>query len=319
MIQTVDAETGQVKAVIHLCSGSKRSNHVLLRALSAIFIIILCNACTVKHSPIPTGTIPKTYSLAPGEAEFGEELFKDLCTDYKLESNKESYGQLVKVFLRLIHVAEADHLPWHIYLFDDPNVVDVRAVHGNYVFVWSGFLDVVESEHEMAAILAWEISHVLAGHTVPVEFTLWSDVFFDVAELATSLAVMQLSHGAVVISGRGWMKWGYVELADYDPLDRKYNEADEREAATIALFIIDRTPYSPEAMLTFWQRVQKDDMLRKKVKRLNRDLSPHARAEMLQGLLQELPLKPKPILLTNDKISQLDISSSSQDIDDGNP
>jgi predicted Zn-dependent protease len=127
-----------------------------------------------------------------------------------------------------------------------------------------------------------------------VQFTLWSDVFFDAAELATSIALMQLTHGAVSINGRGWMKWAYVEISDLDPLDREYSEADEREATMIAMQILQRSKYDPEAMLTFWQRVQQDETLQIKVKRLNRELAPQRRTEIVEELLRQVPQRAKP-------------------------
>jgi predicted Zn-dependent protease len=267
-------------------------------------VLFSVNACTVKHYNIPAGKIPKIDALAPEDEQFGKHLFEDLCEDNQLDSQNECSDQLVKVFDHLIQVADADHLPWQIYLFQNPDLVDVRAVHGNYVFVWSGFLDIVESEDEIAAVVACEIAHVLARHTYPVQFTLWSDVFFDVAEIATSIAIMQLSQGAVAINGRGWMKWAYVEMTDLDPLDREYSEAEEREAAMIAMQILDRSKYDPEAMLRFWQRVQQDESLQIKVKRLNRELTPQKRAEIVENLLSELPLKAKPRLPDNLKTGQ---------------
>jgi predicted Zn-dependent protease len=278
------------------------------------FVLFSINACTLKHPAIPTGKIPKIETLAPQEVNFGKQLFEDLCDDHQIDSNTECYDQLVKIFDDLIQVAQADHLPWQIHLFQDPDLADVRAVHGNYIFVWSGFLDIVENEDEIAAVVACEIAHVLARHTIPVQFTLWSDIFFDAAEIATSIAIMQLSQGMVSIAGRGWMKWAYVEVADLDPLDREYSEADEREATMIALQILDRSKYAPEAMLTFWQRVQQDEALQIKVRRLNRELAPQRRTEIITELLDELQLKAKPHLPDNLETDQRSSGSPTHQI-----
>jgi predicted Zn-dependent protease len=259
-------------------------------------VVLICagilfsgNGCTVKPRIIEAGTIPKIDTLAPGEAEYGKKLYEDLCDDYGLDANSKRYDRLVTIFDHLIQAAEADHLPWHIYLFDDPNMVNVRAVHGNYIFVWTGFLDVAENEDEIAALMACEIAHVLARHTHPVQFTLWTDLFFNVAEMATSVAIMAASQGAVVIGGQGWMKWSYVELTDLDSLDREYSAEEESEAAMIAILIMDRSKYSSRAMLTFWQRVQQDENLLKKVKPLERDLSPLKRTQIIEELLPGIP------------------------------
>jgi Zn-dependent protease with chaperone function len=273
-------------------------------AILPVLVLFSVTACTVKHPAIPTDKIPKIDTLAPREAEFGKQVFEDLCDDHQLDARTARYSQLVTIFDHLIQVAKADHLPWQIHLFQDPNLADVRAVYGNYIFVWSGFLDIAENEGEIAAVVACEIAHVLARHTYPVEFTLWSDIFFDVAEITTSLAIMSLSQGMVAIGGRGWMKWAYVEVADLDPLDREYSETDEREATMIAMQILDRSKYTPEAMLTFWQRIQQDESLQIKVNRLNRELTPRRRTEIISETLDELRLKAKPPLPDNSKTGQ---------------
>ena len=196
---------------------------------------------------------------------------------------------MIEIFNKLALAAGVESLPWHIYLFSGSEIADVRAVHGNYIFVWTGVLDAVQNEDEFAGILACELAHVLAHHTDPVQFTIASDVFFTVTELATSVGLMVASQGTVAIGGHGWMKWAYNEVTDLDPLDRIYSEELEREAASIALLIISRTNYSPKALVNFWKRIAEDESLHAKFKKISRSLSPQERAVMLEALMLELP------------------------------
>lgn len=272
---------------------AKTTRRIAFAIILSAGILFSTNACTVKVRPIEPGTIPKIDAMAPGESAYGQKIFDDLCDDHELNSDPKRMDKLVTIFDELIQAAEADHLPWHLHLFDDPEIVDVRAVHGNYVFVWSGFLDAAQNDDEIAAVMSCEIAHVLARHTYPVEFTLWTDVFFDVAELATSIAILQATQGAVMISGRGWMKWAYVELADLDALDREYNLKEEQEATEIAMLIMERAKYSPDAMLTFWQRVEEDEALRKKAKPLKRDFSALERTKLIKELLPQTAAQPQ--------------------------
>ncbi len=276
---------------------SPRSAQIIRRIAFAVFIsawiLFSVNACTVKARIIEPGTIPKIDALAPGESAFGQRIYDDLCDDYQLDANPKRLDKLVTIFDELIQAAEADHLPWHLYIFDEPDTVDIRAVHGNYVFVWSGFLDVAENDDEIAALMSCEIAHVLARHTWPVQFTLWTDVFFDVAEMATSIAIMTATQGAVMIGGQGWMKWAYVELSDLDAIDREYSVEEEKEATQIAMLIMERSQYSPEAMLTFWQRIEQDEVLSKKAKRLQRDISPLERTQIIEEFLPESVPQPQ--------------------------
>ena len=258
-------------------------------AMSLALTFLTVTACTVKRAPVEHGIIPKLAAPTPAAEEFGKTLFTELHSDYKLDSENQKKEELIEIFNKLALAASVESLPWHIYLFSGSEIADVRAVHGNYIFVWTGVLDAVQNEDEFAGILACELAHVLAHHTDPVQFTIASDVFFTVTELATSVGLMVASQGTVAIGGHGWMKWAYNEVTDLDPLDRIYSEELEREAASIALLIISRTNYSPKALVNFWKRIAEDESLHAKFKKISRSLSPQERAVMLEALMLELP------------------------------
>lgn len=267
--------------------GNEYERRFFRMCLAAVYFLILLSGCMVKRAPVQPGTIPKLAAPTPAAEKYGNYLFQKVHADYDYESDSQQYDRLIEVFDHLTNAAEVDHLPWHIYLLDGPQIADIRAVYGNYVFVWSGIFDVIESDDELAGLLAWELSHTLAHHTDPVQFTLASDVFFSVAELATSLGLLVASQGAVVIAGQGWLRYAYVEISDLDSLDRDYSPEHEREAARIALLILSRTPYAPHALLDFWKRAAVDDSREDKFERISRDLSPPERAAMLEELLHE--------------------------------
>ncbi len=251
--------------------------------------LLFAGGCTVKHAPVPTGMIPNPGPPTPTEIEYGQRLFNSLCDDHALAAGHTRDEQLLSAFDHLVEAADSDRPAWQIHIFDAPDIVDVRAVHGNYIFVWSGFLDIVLNENEIAAVLAGEMAHALARHTEPVEFTMATDIFFSVVEMATSVAIMAASQGMVAISGNGWMKWGYVRAADLDPLDREYDEDYEKEAAAIALLLVARSGYSPGAVLDFWKRLENSDAHPNKEIRLNRNFTPRQRVLMLEELLPQVP------------------------------
>lgn len=253
--------------------------------LLVLLLLFSANACTVKHANVTPGLIPKGKMITIQDEEYGESLLADLKKKNELCTDDPRYDQLVTVCSHLTQVAEADQNPWKLHLFRNPDIIDIRAVHGNYMFVWSGLLDEAQSEDEIAAMLAYEMAHALTRHTDPVQFTLWSQVFFETASLATSMAVLYASQGTVAITGSGWMKWLYMKAADLTPLEREYSKEEEREAAEVAYMILVRSKYAPEAMVSFWKRVQKNEALQGKVKRLNRDLSLEERVALLEELL----------------------------------
>ena len=265
----------------------QRQNKILYCLAFLLFTLISfgLNACTVQRPYVQPGKIPKFLAPSPRAEEFGKNLYQELFVEYDLDSDNQKQDRLIEVFDQLTKAAQVDHLPWHIYLLKGPEIIDIRAVHGNYLFVWSGVFNAVKNDDELAGLLACELSHTLAHHTDPVEFTVATDVLFTVAELATSLGLMVASQGAIAIHGNGWMKWAYVEVADLDPLDLEYSKELEREAVDIALLILSRTQFCPQALLKFWNRIASEESSPGKMERLNRGLSPQERVSMLEKLI----------------------------------
>ena len=251
--------------------------------------LVCLTACTVQPARIPPGTIPLAYMPTIEEEDRAEAIFIDLSEDYTLDTTSLEHDELQGMFNNLAAAANIDPLKWNLHLFEDEGMVDVRAIRGNYLFVWSGVFDVVEDRDEIAALLACEIAHGLARHNHPVEFSMATEMLFGVTDMAASIGLLVLSQGAVAVSGTGMSRWLYIEAADLDDLDRVYDEQQVEEMADIAVQILARSEYPPQALLDFWKRVAVDDELERRVKRLSRRITPEERVAVLEAVMQGLP------------------------------
>ncbi|MGB5305111.1 MAG: M48 family metalloprotease [Gammaproteobacteria bacterium] len=269
-----------------------------LKQCKALYLAIACvwftSACTVQPTRFYHGTIPAAFAPTTGEAAYGKQIFTSLSEDYPIDTGSAHHTQLISVFNHLAETATADPGDWQVYLFDAPEIADIRAVQGNYIFVWSGIFDVTQSEDELAGLLACEMAHELANHTDPVEFNLASELLFGFTDIATSVGLMVLTQGAVSFSGPGMTRWAYVEATDMDPVDRVYSAGQIEDMAAIALLILDGSSYSPEALLQFWKRAESDTLFQEKVNRLSRKLSPLERVTILEGVIPQLPARHDP-------------------------
>jgi predicted Zn-dependent protease len=258
-------------------------------AITALAVILSC-ACTVGRPPLTPGDIPVASTPSTEETEAARKLFEELHSDNRLDEQSDLYLLLQNTFTRLASAAHLDRTEWHLYLFDAPETADVRAVQGNYVFVWSGIFDVADDD-EFAGLLACEIAHTLARHTEAVKFNTASEVFFEFADLAASFGVMILSQGIITVSGSGMTRWAYVQAADLGPLDRAYTYEEERETASVAVRILAKAGYSPVALAGLWQRVADDATLRKRAKRLNRNILPDERVGVFEDAIKEFAVE----------------------------
>ena len=254
--------------------------------LSGLGVVI---ACIVQPARIPSGSIPVPATPTVLVEEHVEEVIDDLSEDYALDDSSRDYYELLHLFTRLAMAAGTSPDDWQVYLFDAPDIIDVRAIQGNTILVWSGIFDVVNDQDELAGLLACEMAHGLARHTDPVEFNMGTELIFGVTDIAASLGIMVLTQGVVAVSGPGMTRWLYVEAADLDELDRVYNEQQVEEMAEIALLILAGSEYMPTGLLQFWRRAESDPDMRVRLQRLGRELSPREHVAVLESAMMVLP------------------------------
>jgi predicted Zn-dependent protease len=263
----------------------QRYNSLRLAALLAVSVVVA--ACTVKPTYYPSDDIPQDLPLSSGESRLSNRLMASFKKKYLLSDDQERIAQLERVVDHLARSAGADDGNWRVVLLDAPEVIDVRAVAGNRIFVWSGIYDSIENEDELAGLLAYEIAHDLARHTDPVRFNLMSSLLFQLGSLAGSTALMIASQGAVNVAGVDWMKLAYIEARDLGPDERFYNHSEERRAATIALMLLRRSECRPEALVEFYWRTLEAHADAPLFDRLHRSLSPDQRIDLLENLIND--------------------------------
>ena len=252
-------------------------------------LLVFGQACTVKQQAVTYNTIPKPSPPSAKEENYGRYLYQKMCDRHPLDASSAEASRIQSISDELTRAAGLRQFYWDIHLFHAPELIDIRAVAGNRIFVWSGLLDTVASDDELAAVMAWEMGHSLARHTKPVKFNVWSNILFEAAEQAAAVGLAAVSQGIVNINGAsGWMKWAYVEMRDMGSLERTYNANQEKEAAMIALHLLARSSYDPQAIKSYWARLHESQPPIGKQERLSRKISPEERLAMLDQLMVEV-------------------------------
>ena len=131
-------------------------------------------------------------------------------------------------------------------------VIDTRTANalstpGGYVFVTRGALEAMESEAELAAVLAHEIAHVDRRHVV-------KDLGIRAPEGGVEGGVARLvgaGSGTVQVAFRQAVEGTLAIL-----FQRGYRVEQESEADQIALMILAHTGYRPQALGRYLERLQ---------------------------------------------------------------
>jgi predicted Zn-dependent protease len=132
-----------------------------------------------------------------------------------------------------------NHLPYTFTVLDDP-AVNAFALPGGYIYITSGLLAYLNSEAELAGVLAHEIGHVAARHNVSQAS--WSAV----GEIATKILSEKLGNPELISA------LGEVGL-------RKYGRDHELQADGLAAEYLARAGYDPSAMVNVIATLQAYD------------------------------------------------------------
>jgi predicted Zn-dependent protease len=165
-------------------------------------------------------------------------------------SHDPDYNERVKRIGGRIAQAVGADLPsaqWEFVVFDEDETVNAFALPGGKVGVYTGLLNLVESDDELAMVMGHEIGHVTARHG------------------AQRMSEGMLAAGAGLLLGvatdnssnRDAWRVGYGLFAGGTML--KFSRNHETEADYIGLRYAARAGYNPNAAITFWQKMAKQE------------------------------------------------------------
>ncbi|MCO6431919.1 MAG: M48 family metallopeptidase [Deltaproteobacteria bacterium] len=217
---------------------------VLLEAYACLTLL----SCAPMRSPVSPGTIPDPQPLTAQERALGEQAFRKITSQYPVLRDREAKAEVARVVERLGRAAGSGS--WRTVLLNAPNIANAGATRGNYIFVWSGMLQAVRSEEELATVMAHEMGHILAQHTIATPDEQLNEVLSGLSgEAARRALLRQGSIGSVAsiaqVLAQQAFRAGFINPE---------SQRKELEADIIGLHLMAEAGYDPRSALEFWRR-----------------------------------------------------------------
>ena len=175
-----------------------------------------------------------------GEQESARTTLQRIEREWPLRGSGDAVTQYVQnLGIRLAqYTGWGRTLPWRFSVVRNlaPNAF---SIGGGYVFITDGAVNFVQNESELAAILAHELGHELAGHFCGASDLNDSGGLFDIFS-APEAQQHQVGVGSMTLA--------------IDPVK-------EQEADQIAISILQAGGYDPRAMLDVARRLPRRDMV----------------------------------------------------------
>jgi beta-barrel assembly-enhancing protease len=168
------------------------------------------------------------------EQQLGQNVSQKIRARYGVVQDANVHKYVSLVGLALAQSSTRPALPWTFIVLDTDGV-NAFAAPGGYVHVTRGALALANNESELACLLAHEITHVTAKHTIrAIQKT--KAVQMGASEtLSGSSALMERAVNAV---------YGNI-------VDKGFGRDDENESDEVGAVLANKIGYAPNGLVTF--------------------------------------------------------------------
>lgn len=248
--------------------------HLHLSLLAGLLFISGCY--TVPETGRSSFIIPIVDDVAQGAAAFAEVKTKEkISTDPAANERVRRIGQRIAT-------AVGDALPgakWEFVVFDAPKTINAFALPGGKVGIYTGLLELAESDDEIAVVMGHEIAHVTARHGAE---RMSQGMLVALGGLVLDSATSGKHNHDLLLTGYGLASVGGI-LA--------FSRSHESEADFIGIRYAAKAGYDPRAAISFWQKMAKKSSASSVPVFLSTHPSHSRRIADLQGWMpQVLPL-----------------------------
>ena len=127
-----------------------------------VFLIIFSFSCVTTG---PGGKTDFIFISTPEEVEIGEQVASEVESEEKLLRGLAVQKYVDGVGQKVAKVCDRRDVNYEFKVIDKDEI-NAFACPGGFIYIYTGLLDVLDNESQLAGVLAHEISHVVARHSI---------------------------------------------------------------------------------------------------------------------------------------------------------
>ncbi|OIO37587.1 MAG: hypothetical protein AUJ75_03970 [Candidatus Omnitrophica bacterium CG1_02_49_10] len=209
--------------------------------MKALIITILCvisAGCGAQYNASTEQEELLLYSTER-EVRLGRAIAKRIEKDPGIIHDADSLKRLDAIGQKIALVSERQDLTYHFDILNDTKDVNAMALPGGYVYVTKALLDAVANDDELASVLAHEVAHIAARHSVK---KLQAALGYSILRIVTATA------GDARVSRDTDIAFGQIMLG--------YSREDELFADKTGALYAKEAGYDPKAMVAFLEKLR---------------------------------------------------------------
>ncbi len=172
------------------------------------------------------------------EVAIGAGMAQQLAQTETALADNEWQLYLNEIGQKIVRVCDRKDIEYHFTVIESDQI-NAFAAPGGYVYFYTGLLREMDNEAELAAVMAHEISHVVARHGIKrLQAIMGVSVAYEVAFGGESSEVIQTAVGLGLTL-----------------LTATYSRSNEREADDYGMTYMMRAGYHPEGMIGMFDKL----------------------------------------------------------------
>ncbi len=217
--------------------------------LKHLCLAVLCATLVTSCAKSPTGrSTLKLFSTAQMN-NMGEQAFTSLKEAQKTQATPQQNDYVSCVAEHIVKQVPKTTFPgeWEVVVFDDEQI-NAFALPGGKIGVYTGLLDIAETQGQLAAVIGHEVGHVIAEHG---NERMSQNTLVGIGMEVTNqvLSNKQVSYNKEIMSAIG--------LGVQVGLTLPFSRTHESEADIIGLDLMAKAGFNPRESITLWQNMDK--------------------------------------------------------------
>ncbi len=216
------------------------SRRDIIRGLASGSVVVLAAGCAYNEE---LGRNQLLFVSSGQMAQLATSAWSDLKKQEKISNDPRYVDRVRRVAPRIISAAGGSPSQWEVVVFDSKDL-NAFALPGGKIGFYTGILDIMENDDQIATVMGHEVAHVNYNHSGErySQSTL-AQTGLSVAQVAVSGS--QYQNQILGVLGAG------ASLGVILPYSRKH----ELEADKFGLRYMHRAGYDPDEALKFWTKM----------------------------------------------------------------
>jgi MAF protein len=222
----------------------------LTALLCSCVLAPLFSGCSTEYN-IVTGKEETYFYSTEREVALGKSISREVEKEYKPAEDPLLQKRVEDIGKKIVSACDRKDIDYHFKVLDDEEVNAV-SLPGGYIYVNKGLVDKVTNDDELAGVVAHEIGHIVARHSIK---KLQALMGYNIARMLT-IAVPSSQEVGVTADA------AFVQLL------LGYSRDDELLADQLGVRYLKLAGYNPRGMIDFLIKLQQIDR-RKPAKEIN--------------------------------------------------